>query len=173
VAVSVRIHVTMGYQAGTPFPKNRKGFSLIEVLIVITIIAILIGVLLPNLNEARLKARDEKRKADLRGFAQALETYKINQSLPSYPDPATIPAPGVVWSFNSITYMKMPTDPLYGSSPTTHFYRYYSDPAVDPTTYYIGACLEDVNDPDVQSAPPTGTGWTNCSTLTWYVKSEP
>jgi len=155
------------------FPKKNKAFSLIEILIVITIVAILIGVLLPNLNEARLKARDEKRKADLRGFAQALELYKNNQPLPAYPDPVDIPQPGQVWIYNNVKYMTMPTDPLYASNPGMYSYRYYSDAAVDPTTYYLGACLEDASDPETQDNAPVGTSWSGCTTQTWYIVTEP
>jgi prepilin-type N-terminal cleavage/methylation domain-containing protein len=170
----VEVGATMEYQAVTLFRNNKKGFSIIEILIVITIIAILIGILLPNLNEARLKARDAKRKADIRSIAQALESYKNNQSLPVYPDSSSaFPAPGQPWTSGGVTYMTMPTDPLYASNGTQYFYRYYSNPAVDAAKYYLGACLEDANDPEKENNPPAGTGWSNCATMSWYVKSEP
>ncbi len=40
--------------------KNRRGFSLIEILVVIIIIGILIGLLLPAVNKAREAARYEE-----------------------------------------------------------------------------------------------------------------
>ncbi len=53
----------------------RKGFSLIELLVVITIIAVLVGVALPNFLGARQRARDAKKKAELRELKSALRLY--------------------------------------------------------------------------------------------------
>lgn len=171
MATGVRIHADMALQAEMQYPNKNRGFSLLELLIVITVIAILIGVLLPNLNEARVKARDQKRKADVRALTQALETYKINQSLPSYPA-APLPNPGESWVVSSITYMAvMPTDPLYSTDQAKYQYRYWRNPA-DPLRYYVGACLEDPNDPDVKASAPGGTGWGGGCTR-WYYVSEP
>ena len=55
---------------------NRyKGFTLIELLVVIAIIGVLASVVLVSLNSARVKARDTRRKADLKQINQALELY--------------------------------------------------------------------------------------------------
>ena len=51
------------------------GFTLIEMLIVVLIIATLAAVALVSASSARLTARDAKRKADIRSIATALETY--------------------------------------------------------------------------------------------------
>lgn len=55
--------------------KNKKGFTLIEVLVVMTIIAVLVAIGLPNYLGARQRARDAKRKAELREFKNALRLY--------------------------------------------------------------------------------------------------
>ena len=53
----------------------RKGFTLIEILIVISIIGILTVALLPRVQGAQASARNTARKADLNQIATALATY--------------------------------------------------------------------------------------------------
>ena len=53
--------------------KNEKGFTLVELLVVISIIGLLASVALASLNSSRVKARDARRKADLRQVRHALE----------------------------------------------------------------------------------------------------
>ncbi len=65
--------------------KNDKisitGFTLIELLVVIAIVGLLASVLLMTLNNARIKARDVKRKSDAAQLAKALALYyDSNQS---------------------------------------------------------------------------------------------
>ncbi|HDP37351.1 MAG TPA: type II secretion system protein [Candidatus Atribacteria bacterium] len=55
--------------------KNKKGFTLIELLVVIAIIGILTAGTFYFLNDARIRARDARRVADLREIANALEIY--------------------------------------------------------------------------------------------------
>lgn len=54
---------------------NRKGFTLIEILIVVAIIGILASIALVGLGGAREKARDSKRIAEIRQVQSALELY--------------------------------------------------------------------------------------------------
>lgn len=63
---------------------SRRGFTLIELLVVIAIIGILSSIVLSSLNDARAKARDVRRYADLNQLQLALEFYYGDNA--SYPD---------------------------------------------------------------------------------------
>lgn len=54
---------------------SAKGFSLIELLIVISVFGILAGFLLSNLSDARMRARDSRAKSELNSIKQALSLY--------------------------------------------------------------------------------------------------
>jgi len=53
----------------------KKGFTLIELMVVILIIMLLATVITVNVDQARKKARDAKRIADLNTVATAIQSY--------------------------------------------------------------------------------------------------
>jgi len=67
---------------------NKKGFTLVELMVVTLIIGILIGLSLVASVGVKKSARDGKRKADLEQIRSALEMYKSD--LEEYPDSATV-----------------------------------------------------------------------------------
>ena len=66
--------------------KRQAGFTIIEMLIVVTILAMLAGVLVPILQEGQSTARDSRRMADLRSVQTALADYYRDNGL--YPTTA-------------------------------------------------------------------------------------
>jgi prepilin-type N-terminal cleavage/methylation domain-containing protein len=54
---------------------KQKGFTLIELLVVISILGVLVGLIVNNLNDARARARDARKKQNLNQLKTALRLY--------------------------------------------------------------------------------------------------
>ena len=65
--------------------KNRKAFTLVELLVVIGIIAILIAMLLPTLSQVRRQAKAAACMSNLRSIGQALAIYANDWNGWTYP----------------------------------------------------------------------------------------
>jgi general secretion pathway protein G len=64
--------------------RRKKGFTLLELMIVIAIIGLLIAIVIPDLLKTRESAEIESCKASLRGVQSALELYYTHYKY--YPD---------------------------------------------------------------------------------------
>ena len=153
--------------------KSIKGFTLVELLIVIAIIGVLSALLMANFIGVRQRARDAQRKSDLRQIQSALELYRSDLGL--YPTTQNGPACDTAFSSGTTIYMaKVPCDPTNSSFYNSNYY-YYSDGSV----YYVVACLENssdsqaktTTDSEYQAVPSISNS--GCSSNYFYIVASP
>lgn len=56
---------------------NKKAFTIIELIVVVTILTVVLVIGVVNMRSAGLVANDEERKTDVTNFAKALEDYYL------------------------------------------------------------------------------------------------
>ncbi len=73
---------------------NQKGFTLIELMIVVAIIGILAAIAIPNFLNYQLKSKTAEAKTNLGGVKTALESYRAEYDTyrNCVANPATVPA---------------------------------------------------------------------------------
>ncbi len=111
---------------------NRKAFTLIELMVVISIIGILVAIGIVSYRKTYQLSRDSRRKADLAQIRQALETYRSENGY--YPS-----------TLNSLTpnyISEIPTDPKTNQSYTYHrsdnyHYTLSANLETDNSTYTV------------------------------------
>lgn len=133
----------------------KKGFSLIELLVVITIIAALIAVALPNFLAARQRAKDTKKKAELRELKNALRIYY--NDFQSYPDGTgtVISGCGTTGTVECPQAGPFQAGPSGGETvymkglPTEYFYNRHPLHSTDTDDFLLKVILENASDSDI------------------------
>lgn len=164
-----------------PALKKLRGFTLIELMIAISIIAIISAVGLVTYNQSQKLGRDAKRKQDLRSIATALELYyQRNSHFPcanhsrstsanwlNNSDSITGCNIGSARVFDTNYINKLPVDPLsnsatlFGTATGNYGYEYWANVVGTNCTvagqyYYLATLLENSQDPErVGTADPT------------------
>ena len=112
---------------------DERGFTLIELMIVVAIIAVLAGILIPNFVNARAQAQTSACESNLRAIATAMELYYADHQ--RYPDAGTIPE---ALNSTGVTYLNnTPRDPAdAGATPGKYT---FTQPTGDGQSYLI-AC---------------------------------
>ncbi|MFA6365326.1 MAG: type II secretion system protein [Candidatus Paceibacterota bacterium] len=100
---------------------NQKGFTLIEMLVVVAIVGLLSSIVVVGLGGARSKARDAKRLSEVQ---QILNWAELNYAQTGYPTTASTTA----------------STALTLKDPQGNSYAY--GPGATAQTYYAATCLE-------------------------------
>ncbi len=112
---------------------NDAGFTIVELLIVIVVIAILAAISVVAYTGVQARARDSRRANDATSILKALEAHRAVHG--SYPV-ATPEVPGNYEDSTDAdgTFMEFLTPEFFGETPvdpindSTHYYRYYVYP---------------------------------------------
>lgn len=124
--------------------KSKFGFTLIEILVVISIIGILATLILARLGGVEKAGRDARRRSDLNQYRTALENFGLKNnslypSLVSDGDAAKGPLCAALGTTNIAT---CPQDPRQDD--VTYYYHYESDGigGTTATNYLLWATME-------------------------------
>lgn len=130
---------------------SSNGFTIIELLITISIVVVLATLALTNYAAQLPKGRDVKRKDNLSQIRRALEDYSTDERAGCYP--ASLPACNQRFEKAGKVYLpSVPCDPR-----TNQPYLYSPTPLGScPTSYWLYATLEYDKDPGIEKTGCAG-----------------
>jgi prepilin-type N-terminal cleavage/methylation domain-containing protein/prepilin-type processing-associated H-X9-DG protein len=121
----------MSHNIGHP-RRRSAGFTLVELLVVIGIIAVLVAILLPSLNRAREQSKQVACLSNLRELGNAFTMY-LNNNKGYFPRPAADvqPEDWIYWQQPTRDLSDSAIAPYIGNKPTNpNYFRCPSDPNV-------------------------------------------
>ena len=128
--------------------RGRQGFTLLELLVTISIIGILIGVGSVSFSTAQKRGRDSRRQADMKAMQTSLEQcYALDTRYPaSVTEGSALTCFGTAVTMNSV-----PSDPK-----DTYVYTYTVNAAAIKTSYCLCALMETVGSGNANTAGAVG-----------------
>ncbi|MBI3396849.1 prepilin-type N-terminal cleavage/methylation domain-containing protein [Candidatus Woesebacteria bacterium] len=124
--------------------KNNTGFTLIELLIVIAILGLLATITIISFTGAPARARDARRKGDLRQYQASLIAFaaKYKGFYPTHVSPTDLTT---MCSSTELNIANCPNDPKEGS----YHYYYLSNGSTSPdaTDFVVWAIFENPSSP--------------------------
>ena len=141
---------------------NHKGFSLIELLVVITIMGVLSAIAFSSYQTAQKTSRDARRRADISEIAKALE---INKTVSGY----------VALATSQFANSRIPYDPLASGTGdytktgcgtgTTNRCWYCQRPPSSGEGYCDPAVHNNIDNPNPFQGSWGNSGWFICANL--------
>ena len=120
------------------FKSKKAGFSILEIVVVIVVIAFFAMLIIPGLISGPSRARDATRKKDLKVIQSSLESY--------YGENGNYPANLADLEKGATPFIKkVPADPKTGAA---YVYVTTGNP---PSSYVLQATLENKNDKDLKT----------------------
>lgn len=140
VAILLQVQIFRQQGVCCSMKKNFLGFTLVELMISMSIIAILSVVLSVSFSRAQKNGRDQRRISDLKAVQNAAEQMILLSG--TYPTVSNFYRPGAsAWTAGGQTVLdKFPYDPQYNSS--TGIGPTYAVSGVSATGYCVCADLE-------------------------------
>ena len=133
--------------------KKRRGFTLVELLVVLLVLGVLVGLAVPRYMESQKAARARTFAANVRQITSALEAYRVDKA-------ATGPAvyPDKLSDLRPNYFTQEPINPYTGksmlSSTTTDSGLNYT-PGTGSLTYELKVTQPDIDDVDNKATTTT------------------